>query len=509
MGVTSMSSQERHAALGLKANLFSGADSFALDQDMDANAAHPRNTWSLTDPIVSAVLLIMDWVVIFCASIATWFIYQQFNGDYLSHWDFYAITSVVFATIFVVNGLRTSVYGFLWGVDREEGIAKAFRGFVQSFMIFVTCLVLLRWADTYSRATLVGQFFVGATFLFALRRFQFNLLQSKGMAGRIVSNRVILVGPLEEIEIAMRTWRQRKENVHVIEKFPIDFETGSEKGTHQIDELAARVVAASRACRPDRIVILPAVNQREKVDALIEKFLELPVSILVSTEPLVAMHGKPSALTFGGLRMLRVVRMPLSARDRIVKRGFDFAVSLTLLILLFPLLVAIALAIKYDSPGPAVFVQRRKGFNQSEFSIYKFRTMRNQSSGAAFMQTRRDDLRVTRIGRWLRRWNIDELPQLINVLRGDMSLVGPRPHAIAHDNMYYSKIATYARRHNMKPGITGLAQARGFRGATETLKEMEDRVHHDLIYIQNWSPLLDIKILLMTVFSSRAHRNAF
>ena len=431
------------------------------------------------------------------------------NGADLVHWNFYAITSAMLATIFVANGLRSSVYGFLWGVDREEGIVKVFRGFVQSFMVFVTSLVLLHWTDNYSRITLIGQFFVCAVFILTLRRFQFNLLQRKDVASRVVSNRVMLVGPLAEIEATMRTWRERNENVHVIESFPADFEFGNEKSPQQLDELASRVIAASRAFRPDRIVILPPANERQKVDLLIEKFLELPVSVLVAAESLVATHGRPSALTFGGLHMLRVVRMPLSARDRIVKRGFDFVISLALLIFLFPLMVAVALAIKFDSGGPIMFIQRRKGFNQSEFTIYKFRTMCVQPLGTAFMQTRRDDLRVTRIGRWLRRWNIDELPQLVNVLLGEMSLVGPRPHAIAHDNMYYSEIATYARRHNMKPGITGLAQTMGFRGATETRKQMEDRVHYDLIYIQNWSPLLDMKILLMTAFSVRAYRNAF
>lgn len=207
--------------------------------------------------------------------------------------------------------------------------------------------------------------------------------------------------------------------------------------------------------------------------------------------------------------MLRVVRKPLTGTDRVLKRCMDFTASAALLLLLSPLLVATAVAIRLESPGPALFRQRRKGFNQQQFNIYKFRTMQITPKGEAFRQTAKNDSRITRVGKFLRRWNIDELPQLLNVLRGEMSLVGPRPHAIEHDDMYYLEIASYARRHNIKPGITGLAQALGFRGATDTLKQMEDRVNYDLLYIQDWSILLDLKIMVMTVFSSRAYKNAY
>ena len=466
--------------------------------------------WCLTDPVVSAVLVSADWAVVFCTSLVTWLIYNLFNDAAFQHWQSYLISSALLAFIFVGNGLRSSVYGFLWGVDRQEGIVKVFRCFFQAFMAFVTALVFLQWAEAYSRVTLIAQFFICGAAILAFRFFQFRLLQMPQIARKVVSNRVMLVGPAEEIDSAMRIWRERGENVHVIETFPMRLEFGSELESAQaLKQLTERVIFAGRASRPDRIVILPPIGEREKVDELIEKFLELPVSILISAESFVTMQGQPSAVSFGGLRMLRVVRKPLSARDRIVKRTFDFLTSLFLLVVLGPLLAGVALAIKWDSPGPVLFQQRRNGFNQKEFTIYKFRTMVVQSPDATFKQTTRNDERVTKLGKWLRRWNIDELPQLFNVLCGDMSLVGPRPHALAHDDMFYAELATYARRHNMKPGITGLAQAMGFRGATETRKQMEDRVHQDLIYIQNWSLLLDLKILLMTVFSMRAYRNAF
>jgi lipopolysaccharide/colanic/teichoic acid biosynthesis glycosyltransferase len=171
------------------------------------------------------------------------------------------------------------------------------------------------------------------------------------------------------------------------------------------------------------------------------------------------------------------------------------------LVVLSPLLLLVALLIKLDSPGPVFFLQRRYGFNQNPFRILKFRTMTTLDDGPVVPQARHNDPRVTPLGRFLRKWNIDELPQLINVLKGDMSLVGPRPHALSHNREYEQKIALYARRHNVLPGITGWAQVNGFRGETDTDDKMRRRVDHDLYYIDNWSLWLDLRILAMTLFS--------
>jgi lipopolysaccharide/colanic/teichoic acid biosynthesis glycosyltransferase len=167
-------------------------------------------------------------------------------------------------------------------------------------------------------------------------------------------------------------------------------------------------------------------------------------------------------------------------------------------VLLSPLLIVVSVAIKFDSPGPAVFRQRRKGFSGREFLIYKFRSMHVLEDGPVIAQATKRDARVTAIGRLLRQSSIDELPQLFNVLKGDMSLVGPRPHAVAHDDEYRRLIARYAFRHHVKPGITGLAQINGCRGSTTHLHQMEKRIEFDLWYIDNWSLALDLWILLRT-----------
>jgi undecaprenyl-phosphate galactose phosphotransferase/putative colanic acid biosynthesis UDP-glucose lipid carrier transferase len=201
-----------------------------------------------------------------------------------------------------------------------------------------------------------------------------------------------------------------------------------------------------------------------------------------------------------GAPCFELQRPPLSSAERFVKRVMDIILSFFGLIALSPLLVIVAAAVKFDSPGPVLFRQRRNGFDGRPFVIYKFRTMSVQEDGNHIRQATRNDPRVTRVGGTLRRTSIDELPQLFNVLKGDMSLVGPRPHAIAHDNEYSRQIGNYAFRHHMKPGITGWAQVNGQRGETARIEQMEKRVQLDIWYINNWTPLLDIVILFRTCF---------
>jgi exopolysaccharide biosynthesis polyprenyl glycosylphosphotransferase len=195
-------------------------------------------------------------------------------------------------------------------------------------------------------------------------------------------------------------------------------------------------------------------------------------------------------------------------RDRILKRAFDITASLSgLLLLIIPFAVIMAM-IKLESKGTVLFRQRRHGFNQNEFRISKFRTMWVLEDGEYIAQAKQNDPRITKVGSFLRRTNLDEFPQLWNVLCGDMSLVGPRPHTLAHNRMYEEQIALYARRHNVKPGITGWAQVNGCRGETDTTDKMEQRLAYDLFYIDNWSFKLDMKILFLTFFSRKAFVNA-
>jgi exopolysaccharide biosynthesis polyprenyl glycosylphosphotransferase len=212
---------------------------------------------------------------------------------------------------------------------------------------------------------------------------------------------------------------------------------------------------------------------------------------------------------FGHALAIEVLRRPLSAFDLFLKRSFDLIVATTGLIVLSPFMLLVALAIKFDSPGPVLFRQTRHGFNKTRIRVFKFRTMTTAENGSQFRQAVRNDPRITRVGRLLRRTNIDELPQLLNVLLGQMSIVGPRPHATAHNMMFEKRIGSFARRHNVKPGLTGWAQVNGCRGETDTLDKMERRVELDLQYIDNWSFLFDLRICVLTLFCKKAYANAF
>jgi exopolysaccharide biosynthesis polyprenyl glycosylphosphotransferase len=195
--------------------------------------------------------------------------------------------------------------------------------------------------------------------------------------------------------------------------------------------------------------------------------------------------------------------------EQAIKRTFDIIVAATGLILLAPLFALVAIAIKLESRGNVFFWQKRHGYNNTTIDVVKFRTMYETDDDNCFVQAKPADGRVTHVGRLLRRTNIDELPQLFNVLIGNMSIVGPRPHATAHNEMFEGRILPFSRRHNIKPGITGWAQVNGHRGETDTLEKMQRRVEHDLYYIDNWSFLLDMKIILLTLFSKRAYINAY
>jgi len=218
-------------------------------------------------------------------------------------------------------------------------------------------------------------------------------------------------------------------------------------------------------------------------------------------------HGISEAL---GIPMLDLSASPVTGTTRLLKATEDRLLALLILVLISPLMVAIAIAVKFSSPGPIYFKQKRNGWNGSVINVYKFRSMylHQEDDGQVTQATQRDP-RITPLGRFLRRTSLDELPQFINVLQGRMSIVGPRPHAVAHNDYYKQHVPRYMLRHKVKPGITGWAQVHGLRGETDTLEKMEKRVEYDLFYIEHMSLWLDLKIMAMTVFKGFASRNAY
>jgi putative colanic acid biosynthesis UDP-glucose lipid carrier transferase len=212
-----------------------------------------------------------------------------------------------------------------------------------------------------------------------------------------------------------------------------------------------------------------------------------------------------------GITVLEVAETPFYGADGMLKQLFDFVFAIGVLVVLSPLLLTIALIIKLTSPGPIIFKQKRYGLNGQRFWVYKFRSMYTGAinPNSDVQQASREDPRVTPIGRFIRRTSIDELPQFVNVLKGEMSVVGPRPHTVAHNEYYRKAVKRYMVRHKVKPGLTGWAQVHGLRGETAQLERMEERIRYDLEYIKNWSPMLDLRIVFMTVMMIFRDRNAY
>jgi putative colanic acid biosysnthesis UDP-glucose lipid carrier transferase len=263
----------------------------------------------------------------------------------------------------------------------------------------------------------------------------------------------------------------------------------------KLDELAT-------IAKQDRIQLiylsLPMASQ-PRILAVLDALKDTTASIYFVPDMFVTdlVQGHPSSVC--GMPVISVCETPFRGQNGAIKRFSDIVFSLLILVLIAPVLLIVAAAVKYSSPGPIIFKQRRYGLDGEEILVYKFRSMTVTEDGGAIQQAKKNDSRITPLGAFLRRTSLDELPQFINVLQGRMSIVGPRPHAVAHNELYRKLIKGYMVRHKVKPGITGWAQVNGYRGETETLDKMQGRIDYDLDYLRNWSLRLDIHIILKTV----------
>ena len=255
-------------------------------------------------------------------------------------------------------------------------------------------------------------------------------------------------------------------------------------------------------------IALPMASQ-PRILKLLEELRDTTASIYFVPDIFVFDLIQARLDTIGDLPLVAVCETPFYGFNGLVKRVSDFVFALAILILISPLMLAIALGVKLSSPGPVLFKQRRYGVDGRQIYVYKFRSMSVTEDGDVIRQATENDARVTRFGAFLRKTSLDELPQFINVLQGRMSVVGPRPHAVAHNELYRKLIRGYMIRHKVRPGITGYAQVNGFRGETETVEKMKARIEYDLAYLRNWSLVLDLQIILKTVAVVLGKQNAY
>ena len=250
--------------------------------------------------------------------------------------------------------------------------------------------------------------------------------------------------------------------------------------------------------RIDVVFVALPVRHIQRVIRLLDELRDTTVSVYYVPDIFAFDLIQARSGELFGIPVVALCETPFCGYRGVIKRFTDVAFAASILIVAAPLMLALAVMVRLSSPGPIIFPQRRYGLDGREITVWKFRTMRVVEDGERIVQARRQDPRITRVGRFMRRYSLDELPQLFNVLQGRMSLVGPRPHAVAHNEQYRKLIKGYMIRHKVPPGMTGLAQINGCRGETSRIEQMQARVNYDLEYLRRWTPLLDVKILLLT-----------
>ena len=421
-----------------------------------------------------------------------------------------------YAVLMLIGGLLTAVV-FPW-LDvyhswRARGLlapaARAFAAWCLVVLALLALLVLAKQGQDFSRLWMGVWAAIVASMLMALRIAVFAVLRSLRQRGYNRRSAVVVgSGPA-----ARNLVRQAREAAWAGFDVVAVFDDGAGMtgegmglGLRPLDGFAEFV----RDQHVDEVWIAVPLEQGGHLRGVLESLRYSTANVRYVPDLFglfLLNHGLTEIL---GNPMIDLSASPMQGANRLLKGLEDRVLSALILLLISPFMVAIAIGVKLSSPGPVFFRQRRHGWDGREIEVWKFRTMRvHREDGGSVTQARRDDPRVTPFGAFLRRTSLDELPQFINVLQGRMSIVGPRPHAVEHNEAFKELVDHYMLRHKVKPGITGWAQINGWRGETDTVDKMKRRIEHDLYYIENWSLGFDLKIIFLTLFRGFAHKNAY
>ena len=460
----------------------------------------------------SGAIFLLDVVLIVSMACATGLAYSLAAYRDPGNVSSFIQVGVLAASIFTISNVFRGEYR----LPNFFAFKPHARRTIQLWNVTLIGLLLLGFltqiSAQYSRAWIVLFYATTLAVLIVERFLVVRITAHARAAGLVSAQRIFLIGTGAHIGSFINYYEPWTLGINIVGcRFitPVAAAASNAERRAALDQDLAEATASVRSVEPDAIYLLLPWSATATIERCAQAFLTLPVEIHLGPEKILHKFEDAELSKLGPLASLQLTRRPLTTFEVMQKRLFDLVFAAIALLALTPLLLVVAALISLDSPGPVFFVQRRFGFNQQPFRIIKFRTMRTLDDGVVVPQAVRDDPRLTRIGAWLRRWNIDEIPQLFNVLAGDMSLVGPRPHALSHDRDYEQRISLYARRHNVKPGITGWAQINGFRGLTDTDEKMRKRIEYDLFYIDNWSLWLDLKIIARTVLSPAAYCNAY
>jgi putative colanic acid biosynthesis UDP-glucose lipid carrier transferase len=479
------------------------ANTFETDRSSSL-AFENRWQWPVSYRSIEVLAVIIDISIILSAGVLADAIYHLattgFGAEITDYTAAAAVVAALFTSLLKGRGLYKPMVLLAW-TSQVRAVTLTWIGV---FMFLAGCVFALKIGSTFSRGTIISFAAIGLFGLVAHRTFWRRALESGLASGKWSGRTIVLISekpPASDLQqqLLRHGFRMQRHFVH---------DADNSHPSHW-DDIISQAISYTRRSNVDEVFIAAELQSWAKIQKSAERLRLLPLPVnLVAVGPTSKLLMQPVS-AIGNATVIELQRAPLNLFERSVKRAIDIVLAGTALIALMPLLMLVALAIKLDSPGRVIFRQTRHGFNGKPFNILKFRTMTVVEDGGSIKQATRLDKRVTRVGFWLRRTSIDELPQLVNVLNGEMSLVGPRPHAAAHDNYFDQVIANYAFRQRMKPGITGCAQVNGSRGETPTVDAMQRRVQLDLWYIENWSFQLDLVIMFRTIIEIVRGGNAY
>jgi undecaprenyl-phosphate galactose phosphotransferase/putative colanic acid biosynthesis UDP-glucose lipid carrier transferase len=440
-----------------------------------------------------------DGILIFGASVLGGLLYHEIWYQGRSDIEQFAGIGFANALIFVSLASAWGLYRLPMLLTPRYALARTVTTWAGVLLSITWLLFLLKAGASVSRGALITIAVIQIVLLIATRFLMGRYFNAAIRSGAVRGRRAIILGSQREFAAWSAPALLRQFGIEEVARVALGSPSMSRFRASQLSGIERAIETAKRV-RADELVVALDWSNAKLLDAVRERLRISPLPVR-----LLPCHIVRSVYDMGaGSEALSMIaelqRAPLSKVEQALKRGFDICAAGIGLFLLSPLLLIVALAIKLESRGPVIFRQRRNGFNGNQFVIFKFRTMKVLEDGPSIPQATREDPRVTSVGRLLRRWSLDELPQLLNVMRGEMSFVGPRPHALAHDTEYMERVGNYAFRHHVKPGITGWAQVNGYRGETPELDQMVERIKFDLWYINNWSIWLDLRIVFRTCF---------
>jgi Undecaprenyl-phosphate glucose phosphotransferase len=477
-----------------------------LDLLHDAGEASRFGRW-IHYKSVGQLTATLDYLLIVSASIVAGAGYHSLvlRGSVPNLMPYLAAGNMV-AALFVLGAASRGNYSPSAIVSARRQVRSVFLFWSLAVLSLAWFLFLAKSGPDFSRGTIIIFGALGFVSLLGSHLWISASLKKALARGTLAGDRAITIGDRDAMMSLSQANILAKAGAREVKRYslPSAASVDDAEALHVVDE----AIQFTRSNNVDCVLLALQWNDEKRRIAICERLEILPIPVLLLPDRHVESifsRARQLAREF----TVELQRPPLSSGELALKRVLDIIMASALLIGLMPLFVVVALLIKLESAGPVIFSQRRKGFNGREFTIFKFRTMNVLEDGHIIAQARRNDPRVTRMGRILRATSVDELPQLLNVVYGHMSLVGPRPHAVAHDDGYAKTIAKYAFRQHVKPGLTGWAQVNGFRGETARLEQMEQRVECDLWYVKNWSFWLDLRILLLTGFELLRSRNAY